>query len=384
MATLRRYVILETLKIFLVTIAVTLLLMVLGGGAKEGVRQGLPPHMIAQLLPYMIPEMLRFTIPGCLLFAICTVFSRMTAAQEITAVKALGINPLALIWPVLILAYGLSLATCAMYDVCAVWSRPNLRRIVVASVDRVAYGFLQANGSFQSQGISIVVKGVQDDRLFQPVITIEPRGLRPAVTVVARQARLAMDRAANCLRIECEQGRLDVAGRGTFHFPDRFIQAVSLGEPDLCPENHLSPAAICSRGIGSQIIREQRLLAALQSPRTTETAIPPASDWRTGELQTHQARLFRLQAEVPRRWANGFGCLGFALLGIPIAMRRRSSDTMSVFFLCFLPILLVYYPLLVTGENLARAGVFPHLSVWLANAVLFAAGAALTWRSLKN
>jgi lipopolysaccharide export system permease protein len=340
--------------------------------------------MVAQLLPYMVPEMLRFTIPGCLLFAICTVFSRMTAAQEITAVKALGINPLALIWPVLILAYGLSLATCAMYDVCAVWSRPNLRRIVVASVDRVAYGFLKANGSFQSQGVSIVVKGVQGDRLFSPVITVEPRGPRPAVTVVAKQARLDMDRDANCLRIECEEGRLDVAGRGTFRFPDRFIQAVSLGEPDLCPENHLSPAAIRSGRVKSQIIREQRLVATLQLPQTTATEIQPASDRRNGELQSHQARLFRLQAEVPRRWANGFGCLGFALLGIPIAMRRRSSDTMSVFFLCFLPILLVYYPLLVTGENLARAGVFPQLSVWLANAVLFAVGAALTWRSLKN
>jgi lipopolysaccharide export system permease protein len=385
MATLRRYVILETLKIFLVTIAVTLLLMVLGGGAKEGLKQGLPPQMVAQLVPYMVPEMLRFTIPGCLLFAVCTVFSRMTAAQEITAVKALGINPLALIWPVLILAYGLSLATFAMYDLCAVWSRPNLRRIVEDSVDRVAYGFLTTNGSFQSQGISIVVKGVQGDRLFQPVITVAARGPRPAVTLVAKQARLKMDRDANALRIECDQGWLDVAGRGTFHFPDRFIQAVSLGEPDLCPEeNHLSPAAIRARRIRSQIIREQRLVASLQSPRASETETQAAADQRIGQLQSHQARLFRLQAEVPRRWANGFGCLCFALLGIPIAMHSRSSDTMSVFFLCFLPILLVYYPLLVTGENLARAGVYPAWSVWLANAVFLAVGAALTWRSLKH
>lgn len=390
MATLRRYVIVETLKIFLMAIAVTLLLMVLGGGAKEGLKQGLPPQMVAQLLPYMVPEMLRFTIPGCLLFAVCTVFSRMAAAQEITAVKALGINPLALIWPVLVLAYGLSLATLAMYDVCAVWSRPHLRRIVVDSVDRVAYGFLKANGSFQAQGISIVVKEVRGDRLFQPVIAVEPRGARPAVTVVAQQARLHMDRAANALRIECEQGRLDVAGRGTFHFPDRFFQAVSLGEPDRHPENHLSPAALGSRTIANQICREQQLVAALQLPGRAAGGGEAtgdrgaAADERQARLQTHRARLFRLQAEVPRRWANGFSCLGFALLGIPIALRSRSADAMSVFFLCFLPILLVYYPLLVTGENLARAGVYPQGSVWLANAVLFAVGAALTWRALKH
>jgi lipopolysaccharide export system permease protein len=384
MAALRRYVVFETLKIFLVAIAVTLLLMVLGGGAKEGIKQGLPPQMVAQLLPYLVPEMLRFTIPGCLLFAVCTVFSRMTAAQEITAVKALGVNPLALIWPVLVLAYGLSLVTFLMYDACATWSRPNVRRIIVDSVDRVAYGFLKANGSFQSQGISIVVKGVHGDRLFQPVIAVEPRGMRPAVTVVAKQARLNLDRDANSLRIECEQGQLDVAGRGTFYFPDRFVQAVSLGDPDPCPENHLSPAALGSRSLQRQIVREQRRLAALPPPPAASPEVQPALDPRASERQARQARLYRLQAEGPRRWANGFGCLCFALLGIPIAMRSRSSDTMSVFFQCFLPILLVYYPLLVTGENLARAGIYPGLSVWLADAILLAVGTTLTWRSLRN
>jgi lipopolysaccharide export system permease protein len=308
----------------------------------------------------------------------------MTAANEVTAIKALGINPLAVIWPTLILAYALSIVTFLMYDVCAVWSRPNLQRMVVHAVDRVAYGVLRANGSFQSQGISIVVKDVQGDRLFQPVITVEPRGQRPAVTVVARRARLNMDHDANSLRIECEQGRLDVAGQGTFCFPDRFVQDVCLGERDPCPQNHASPAALACRSVRQQIVREQRLVASLQSPPVTGPESKEAREQRGSELRAHQARLFRLQAEVPRRWANGFGCLGFALLGIPVAMRGRSADTMSVFFLCFLPILLVYYPLLVTGENMARAGVYPALSVWLANAVLFTVGAALTWRSLRN
>ena len=332
MAMLRRYVIIETLKIFLVTIAVTLLLMVLGGGVKEGLKQGLPPQLVAQILPYMVPEMLRFTIPGCLLFAVCSVFGRMTAANEVTAIKALGINPLAVIWPTLILAYVLSIVTFLMYDVCAVWSRPNLQQMVVNAVDRVAYGVLRANGSFQSQGISIVVKDVQGDRLFQPVITVEPRGQRPAVTVVAKQARLNMDHAANALRIECEQGRLDVAGQGTFCFPDRFVQDVCLGEPDPCPQNHsLSrrpglpqrPATNRSRATAGR---------SLQSPPVNGPESKEARDQRWSELRAHQARLFRLQAEVPRRWANGFGCLGFALLGIPVAMRGRSADTMSVFF----------------------------------------------------
>ncbi len=125
-------------------------------------------------------------------------------------------------------------------------------------------------------------------------------------------------------------------------------------------------------------------MASLQAPRTPDADGGQAAQSRARELQSRQARLFRLQAEIPRRWANGFGCLCFVLVGIPVAMRGRSADTMSVFFLCFMPILLVYYPLLVVGENLARAGVVPEFSVWLANAVLFAAGAVLTWRALRT
>ena len=89
-------------------------------------------------------------------------------------------------------------------------------------------------------------------------------------------------------------------------------------------------------------------------------------------------------AEVPRRMSNGFGCFCFALVGIPVAMRTRSSDVMSVFFLCFLPVLVVYYPLLVVGENMAREGTLPNLSVWMADAVLVVAGILLLRHSLKH
>lgn len=93
MKIIKWYVVGEILKILFVTIGITLLLLTLGGGAKEGIRRGLPPHLVVQTVPYIVPEMLRFIIPGCLLFAVCSVFGRMTASNEIVAMKSLGINP---------------------------------------------------------------------------------------------------------------------------------------------------------------------------------------------------------------------------------------------------------------------------------------------------
>jgi lipopolysaccharide export system permease protein len=82
--------------------------------------------------------------------------------------------------------------------------------------------------------------------------------------------------------------------------------------------------------------------------------------------------------------SNGFGCFCFALVGIPVALWWKSGDNVSVFFICFLPILLIYYPLLVAGETLARQGFLPAVSVWLADAVLLVLGLALMYRVLRR
>jgi lipopolysaccharide export system permease protein len=231
--------------------------------------------------------------------------------------------------------------------------------------------------------LSIIVKGVEEDRLLQPVISVQSRGQTPAVTLVAQEACLRNDRRAGMLHIECVRGQIDVAGKGSFKFPDRFSHRMQLQEPEVDPENHLSPANLAGRQILPQIARERKLIAELQSRLENEPESDERSAWER-ERDRRAARLHRLSAEVPRRMSNGFGCFCFALVGIPVAMRNRSSDVMSVFFLCFLPVLLVYYPLLVVGENMARDGTLPYVSVWMADAVLVVAGILLLRRSMRN
>jgi lipopolysaccharide export system permease protein len=53
-----------------------------------------------------------------------------------------------------------------------------------------------------------------------------------------------------------------------------------------------------------------------------------------------------------------------------MAIRRRHGEFLASFFACFLPILLVYYPLLITGVDRAKAGAWPPYSVWLGNIIL--------------
>jgi lipopolysaccharide export system permease protein len=106
----------------------------------------------------------------------------------------------------------------------------------------------------------------------------------------------------------------------------------------------------------------------------------PAWGRRRQELEDARQRLCRLQTERWRRWANGFSCFFFVLVGAPLAIWMRSADLWTTFGACFLPILLIYYPLLMLGIDRAKTGAWPPYSVWLGNLLLLAIGLALVRR----
>ena len=58
------------------------------------------------------------------------------------------------------------------------------------------------------------------------------------------------------------------------------------------------------------------------------------------------------------------------MVGAPLAIRWRRVEFLEVFFLCFLPVLLIYYPLLLFGLYQAKNGIWFPSCVWSGN-ILF-------------
>jgi lipopolysaccharide export system permease protein len=112
-----------------------------------------------------------------------------------------------------------------------------------------------------------------------------------------------------------------------------------------------------------------RTALGLLSGRMEQTT-PAAVHWERHELGRARERLRGIDVEPWRRWANGFSCLCFVLVGAPMAIRMRNADFLTSFFLCFLPILVVYYPLFILGVDQAKDGTVPPIAVWLGNALV--------------
>jgi lipopolysaccharide export system permease protein len=120
-----------------------------------------------------------------------------------------------------------------------------------------------------------------------------------------------------------------------------------------------------------QLHRERAVKAALQLVGADFESLT-GGEWG-GEQLKLDAEVYihnRLRTEPPRRWASGFSCLSFVMVGGAMAIRLRNSNALSSFFICFLPILVVYYPLLILGVNQAKGGTLPPSAVWLGNLVL--------------
>jgi len=385
MSTIQRYVLWEILKVFLLCLGVTVLIMTLVGGVSEGMRKGLPPLIVGNMLPYFVPEMLRYTVPGCMLFAVCTTFGRMSAYNEITAIKSAGINPFQLAWPVLVLAYFFSFLTYWDYDICADWARPNIHRTIVQSLDETAYGMLRTKKNFSVAGINVSVKKVEGDRLISPKIQLDGSGDDPDVYVEAAEAELKTDPETGILMLTCWDGRIE-AGGSVYDFNDKQVYQIDHLKSIEVDPDFATPANLPLRLIPAQIQREQKIVSDAQALLETDEVKSDSTRQAQveGHIRHHQLRLYRLQTEKQRRLSNGFGCFCFVFVGIPVATWWKSSDNISTFFVCFLPILLAYYPLLVVGEKLAREGYLVPLPVWIADATMLAVGGLIAWRVNRN
>ncbi len=83
-----------------------------------------------------------------------------------------------------------------------------------------------------------------------------------------------------------------------------------------------------------------------------------------------------LNTEWHLRVSMAFGSLLFVMVGAPIGIRFARRDFLSAFMTCFLPIIAIYYPLMLGGVNMSKEGqLAPYMSLWLGNLLLLAGAA---------
>ena len=380
-----RYVLFELLKTFIATATGLTMMMIVIGVVQEAHRQGLGPAQVLRMLPFILPDALRFSLPATILFTTSSVYGRMSSSNEIVALKSAGVSPLAVLMPVYALATVLSLATVWFNDVAVSWGREGIRRTALEAAEEIIYGMLRTQRTYSTSNLSINVKRVEGRRLLRPTLSFQAAGNRPAVTVMAEWAEMRSDAGKKLLTVMCHNFTVHSGGKATLTDPGTFELEIPLEDASRSGKASVLPAYMPLRLI-PKTIREQ---VALQAELEQQLALDAGVDLLAGDfsqlgsatwqgnnqiLKDVRGYIARLRLEPYRRWANGFSCLCFVLVGAPITIRRRNADFLTSFFLCFLPILIFYYPLLALGVDGAKNATLPPYAVWLGNVIFGAIG----------
>lgn len=396
MGIVSRYILFDLIKIFLAALAALTGFVIVFVIFREALGQGLGPSEILRMVPYALPQALQLTLPGTLLFTACMVYGRMSGSNEIMALKAMGISPKVVLMPVFVLGLVLSVAAVWLNDVAVSWGATGIQRVVLHAVESVAYGMLRAQQSYKTDQFEVTVKAVNEQTrtLILPFIRYQEDG-NPPLTVTADEAELRSDQAENALTIVMRNARVEYGGQVNYFDNEVFKLDIPLQAASRSRRlSEMRASELPLKLIGARTQGQQVQIDFRKETMATEAAYQmvtgdfnalAGSQWqdKRAALANDIQILHRLEAEPCRRWAAGFSCLFFVLVGAPMAIRLRNSDVLTTFFLCFLPILVAYYPLLILGTESAKRGDLPPIVVWADNAMLACWGVWLLRRTFR-
>jgi len=394
MSTITRYVLFDFIRVFVVTLFILTPILLFSLLGFELRHQGIGPSSMLKIMPYILPSAMYICIPAATLFASVTVFGRLSRENELTAIKAMGISPMAIIWPTLFLSVLLSLATLWLNDLSVSWGRAGVYRVVLSSIEKTVFGMIKSRGQFDNGRVTIIAD-VDGNQLIRPHFVVNGGENKPIVTLVAESAFFKCDPVEEKLTLKLKNGSWDRDGKIQLRFEDELNWDLSLADMTKKERERDKPSglplAVISDELQKQMqeteLRKEELAvkAMLQlsagAMHSTKTA-----NWNQ-EMETlsgMEKRSHRLRTEPYRRWANGFSCFGFAILGIPLAIWMKNSDMWTSFGMCFLPTLAVYIPLVLFGVDRAKSGAFHPSIVWVGNIVVVLFGVLLFRRALRH
>src|SRR5688500_18222801 len=114
--TLFLYIFNDLFRYFVLTAAALAGIMSFGGLLRPLTEHGLGVGQVGQMLAFFLPAMTTYSLPIAALFATTMVYGRLSADNELTAVRAAGISHLSIAAPALVM--GLLVALVSLLFLC--------------------------------------------------------------------------------------------------------------------------------------------------------------------------------------------------------------------------------------------------------------------------
>ena len=394
--TLPVYILRELLKgVFLSTAVFSVILMAVFAG--QVMRDGVGPYTLARVLPNFIPLICPFVLPLAIITGILICYSRLAKDNEILAAYAGGVNPFWLMLPALLTSVIAIFITLTLNEVALMPAINNIERLVIDDQANILRRMITKPGNVTLQAGDEFIAMSKLDPSLDP----------------DRRAALDITRFA---RAEDEDGGAPGASGWDSRYPyptkrvlarNHTVQDFSESGPNTSgmtlkmlvnkPQfQDLHATDINRTFIADGESGEERMAlggrphVTIHSNRSSFWPILRLAETRRdaeqriqeleagGGIEAHpeaqreeMRRVLNLlkrmvtdrTAEINMRLSLCFSCLAFAILGIPLGMRTRS--TMVASFAVGIFTAGIYFLALKAAEAQVSRGLMPYWVIWL-------------------
>jgi lipopolysaccharide export system permease protein len=341
-----------------------------------------PFAVAAEAIGLLIPFVWVFALPMGMLTATLLIFGRLSADQELTAVRASGISLASLISPVVLL----SLALCLLSAMVNMDLGPR---------SRVAYNRLRFQ--FRAELASAQIPEGTFIKYFKDHIIYIGKNRAGSLEDVMVYKFESETNAV--LTLHAPHGKIeeDAANQQILlHLHDAKILYLNQGKPnpasgDFTLQLDLKPLR---KDAHNASVNDMTFLQLWNELNNLENrlSLPAGKNLSQEQLRMAARELAKQRADLTmplrvnlhRQLSFSFACFGFTLIGIPLGIRVHRRET-NIGIAIALILVAVYYSFILAAQALdTRPEYAPHLLVWLPNFIFQAIGAVLLWRANRG
>ena len=351
------YIVREICSLFFLGLSVFTLVLLMGRLIKLTdlvIGRGVPFVDVARMIFYLMPSFLVFTIPMAFLLAVLLAFSRLSADNEVTVMKACGISLVQLMPPVVLLGLVMSLAGLYVGVVGVPWGNQSFTSMSLSVLQQNVAATIREKVFWDDvPGIVLYTEHYDEERhTLAGVVIYDGRDASRPLTIFAAEGNIGGSPNPRDLRLTLRNGSIHVRGKA------REYRLINYGEYVM---------TITTPGADSGFSRNPR-------------------DMSDGELRrlivrsdTPRNIALKMASELHGRYALPFASLVFAVVAVPLGLQNRRSAK-SAGLSISIGVLLLYYIILSVMGSLAERGVIPALlAMWIPNLVFLGFG----WNLLR-
>ncbi len=395
-----RYIGRQVFTATLIAVTVLSVVMVLGNIFKRllslptEVLRDMPTDFLLKFVGYALLASLPMTIPWSLLTAVLLVFGRMSADNELLAIRMSGRSLFRICVPIFVLALT-AMALCFWINLqIAPLANAEIKRLPALVATQNPKALLAADRMIDQLDDFIVYVGEREGdelRRFQMIQMGEkrfPTGFLNAERVLVsetpdgRGLNLEMFNATEILRDAeppPDASEKEQYGRG----PRQVAHIRPPIEAGHYTKN-ISIAALFEKleRVSPSMMSTPELAGKLGEQNAAAKKEPePGAGKKKREGDSAREQASMLRTELNKRFSLSLACFVFALVGIPLGVTAQRRET-SIGFALSLVIGVIYMGLMILGDGIfkGKPSALPHLLVWLPNVIFLSLGGFLFWR----